>query len=88
MQLETVPTRSDAVVSRRADETVILLDPSSGQYFTLDDVGGRVWELCDGSRTVAEIADALAAEYDAPTARIRADVLELLVDLRQTGLVV
>lgn len=81
------PRRSDLVVARRAGETVILLDPSSGEYFTLDDVGGRVWELCDGSRTVSEIVDAIAREYDAPRERIQGDVSELLAELAGIQLV-
>lgn len=81
------PARGERIISRRADQTLILLDPDSGEYFTLDDVGGRIWELCDGSRSVDEIAAALAEEYDAPPEQIRADVAELLSDLRDSRLV-
>lgn len=87
MAFDTPPQRNERVVSRRAEETVILLDPASGEYFTLDDVGGRIWELCDGSRTVDQIAAVLADEYDAPVDRIRADALELLTELRESQLV-
>src|SRR5207253_302514 len=81
------PRQSERVVSRRGEDTVILLDPESGEYFTLDDVGGRIWELCDGSRTVEEIAETIASEYDAPAERVRADVIELLGELRESRLV-
>jgi coenzyme PQQ biosynthesis protein PqqD len=81
------PRRGERIVARRGEDAVILLDPDSGNYYTLDDVGGRIWELCDGSRTVDEIADLLAAEYDAPAERIRADVIELLSELRDGRLV-
>ena len=87
MDLESTPARNHDVVARPTAEALILLDPSSGEYFTLDGVGGRVWELCDGSRSVEEIATLLAEEYDAPVARIRADVLELLVELHESRLV-
>ncbi len=35
------------------------------RYFKLrlDDVGSAVWELCDGKRTVREIAETLAARF-------------------------
>jgi hypothetical protein len=88
MDSEMKPSRNERVVSRRAAETVILLDPTSGEYFTLDDVGGRIWELCDGSRDVDQIAAALALEYDAAPERIRADVVELLDELAGSDLVV
>lgn len=87
MTPDMIPTRSARIVARRAAETVVLLDPANGEYFTLDDVGGRVWELCDGSRNIEEIAQALALEYDATVERIRADVLELLGELGESDLV-
>jgi pyrroloquinoline quinone biosynthesis protein D len=43
--------------------------------------------LCDGKRTVAEIAEALAQEYDADAGVITTDVLALLRDLAATGVV-
>jgi hypothetical protein len=36
--------------------------PPPTRTFELDAIGALVWDLCDGSRTVAEIADALAEE--------------------------
>ena len=65
----------------------MLLDLDGGTYFALNEVGARVWELSDGSRTVAEIATQLADEYDAPVAVIQADVLELLGELEVEQLV-
>lgn len=82
------PQRAPDVVWRAADEsTVLLLNPADGQYFTLDEVGARIWDLVDGTRSAAEIAETVAAEYDADPATIHADVLELLAELRDEGLV-
>ena len=44
-----------------------------------------VLRLCDGSRTVDGIAEALAEDYSAPADLIRADVIELLQDLADKG---
>ena len=66
----------------------VLLDIDSGEYFSLNEVGGRVWELCDGSRSVAVIAEVLCAEYDVPPETAIADARELLESLAGAGLVV
>jgi pyrroloquinoline quinone biosynthesis protein D len=87
MQLEARPRRVDAVVWRRGDEGVVVLNPNDGNYFSLDDVGGRIWELCDGERSANEIATLLAGEYDASIADITRDMLELLHELQAEGLV-
>ena len=70
-----------------ADDQTMLLDLDGGMYFALNDVGARVWELCDGAHTVAEISALLANEYDAPPAMIEDDVLELLGELATEQLV-
>ena len=65
----------------------MLLDLDGGTYFALNEVGARVWDLCDGNRSVADIAGALAAEYEAPEDVILRDVVELLTELRAERLV-
>lgn len=70
------------------DEQQILLDPSSGQYYTLNEVGSRIWELSDGARSVSEIVDIVCQEYDAPRERVEADAIELLEELAGEKLIV
>jgi hypothetical protein len=57
---ESRPRRLPEVLAQTAGDTVILLTPDSGEYFTLNEVGGRIWELSDGSRSIAGIAETLA----------------------------
>lgn len=54
----------------------VLLYPEGAVF--LNDTGRAILELCDGRRTVAEIAATLGARYDADVA---ADVAEYLDDL-------
>lgn len=87
MDVDDRPCRAERVVWRRGEEGVVLLDPDDGRYYALDDVGGRIWELCDEGRSVAEIGAALAHEYDASAPVIAADALDLLQELEREGLV-
>ncbi len=52
-----------------------------------DETAVDVLRRVDGAASVTAIVDALAGEYDAPAEQIRRDVLELLVDLEQRGLI-
>ena len=83
---ESHPRRREQVLAQTAGETTILLAPVSGEYFTLNEVGGRIWQLADGSRSLQEIAQLLVDEYDAPLEAIEADTLELLRELEQREL--
>jgi coenzyme PQQ biosynthesis protein PqqD len=72
---------------KRDDPTVVLLDPTSGEYYTLEAVGSRVWQLCDGTRTLAEMVATLSQEFEAAADVIESDVRELLKELVDEGLV-
>jgi hypothetical protein len=87
IQLESRPIRAERVLAQRSVETLILLNPESGQYYTLDEVGARIWDLCDGSRQVTDLVSVIHAEFDAPVAEIRTDLIELLDDLARDKLV-
>ncbi|HKV11534.1 MAG TPA: PqqD family protein [Thermoanaerobaculia bacterium] len=66
----------------------MLLDMDGGEYFALDEVSGRVWDLCDGVRDVGTVIAAVSAEYDAPVDTIRADVQEFLQEMVDANLLV
>ncbi len=89
--LDSQLRRSTGVLARQVkpdEPNLVLLNPQSGQYYTLDEVGSRVWQLCDGAHTVSEVVAIIGQEYDAPVEVIKADVLELLTDLADEQLVV
>jgi hypothetical protein len=78
---DSVLVRKEPVLAKASGGSLVLLDVDSGSYFSTNEVGARVWELADGTRSVAAIVAAVAEEYDAPLEVIEADVLELVADL-------
>lgn len=65
----------------------MLLDLSSEQYFGLDPVGTRIWELLDGHTTLRVIHEQLCSDFDADPIRIQDDLLKLAEELLAAGLV-
>jgi pyrroloquinoline quinone biosynthesis protein D len=63
----------------------VLLAPE--RILSPDQTAVAILKLCDGNRTVEEIAQTLAKEYAAPVKMIRADVLELLQGLADKGFI-
>jgi len=57
------------------------------RVFSPDPIAVEVLKLCDGSRTVADLADTLATRYDAPKERILTDITSMLQDLADKGVV-
>jgi pyrroloquinoline quinone biosynthesis protein D len=52
-----------------------------------DPIAAEVLKLCDGERTVAEVAESLAVRYNAPKEQIEADIIVMLQDLADKGVV-
>ena len=57
------------------------------RVFDPDDVAVEVLKLCDGERTVSDIASQLASEYNAPQEEIESDIVAMLQDLADKGVV-
>lgn len=57
------------------------------RVFTPDEIAVAVLHLCDGARTVDGIAHELSVAYNAPVEQIRADVVSMLQDLADKGVV-
>jgi pyrroloquinoline quinone biosynthesis protein D len=57
------------------------------RIFEPDDIAVEVLKLCDGKRTVADIADGLAKEYNAPKEEVLTDIIAMLQDLADKGVV-
>ena len=78
---------SPAVVFRRMDDGAVLLDLESGVYFGLDEVGTRVWTLLVDHGTPAAVCSAMLGEFDVAPDVLTTDVLRLVGELQQNGLV-
>jgi pyrroloquinoline quinone biosynthesis protein D len=61
----------------------VLLAPE--RVLAPDEIAVEVLQLCDGVRSVADIADQLAQKYAAPREAIAADVTAMLQDLADKG---
>jgi hypothetical protein len=82
------PLRAAAhVAAATRDGCTVLLDLRTERYLRLDEVGGAVWAQLEHGASVPEVVDRLAAEYDAPVDRIRADVEAFVTRLGEARLV-
>ena len=57
----------------------------SGMMHQLNLVGGAVWDLCDGTRTLEQVVAAMADEFDVSRDVLREDVTEFVSDLVERG---
>lgn len=87
MDVTSVLKHSDQVTYQSVGGEAILIHISSGKYFSLNKVGTKFWEMCDGQGSIAEHAQALAQLYKVDEETIITDLLELSHNLLKKGLV-
>ncbi len=82
---ERVPRRSPEVLEEEFDGELVLCEPVREQVVLLNETGAAVWELCDGSLSVAEIVALLADQTGAERETVAADVAAFVEDLVARG---
>ena len=78
---------SEAQISSPVSSEAVILNLTSGVYFSLNRLGSRIWELIQEPRSVGEIRDRILEEFDVDSDRCERDILSLLEKLEAKGLV-
>jgi hypothetical protein len=79
--------QANGVVGTRQGDTTVLLDVNGGMYYTLNEVGGRIWELLGTGVAVPAIVEQLQAEYDVAPETLAANTATLIDRLLKAKLV-
>jgi hypothetical protein len=74
-------------ISSSLGEEAVILELTQGVYYGLNSVGARIWELLKEPRTAGEIRDVILDEYDAEPEAVTRDLLGLLTELADRGLI-
>ncbi len=87
MNLSSIPSIPPTVILREVDGVTTLVNLVDGACFTLDEIGGRVWQLLEDGHAIEATCRQLATEYAAPIDEIQADVVAFIGDLQDKGFV-
>lgn len=78
---------TDDQVSCELDGEAAILDLKQGVYYGLNPVGAAVWALIAKPCSVAEIKRAVLERFDVTPEECERDLLELLSELAERGLI-
>jgi hypothetical protein len=87
VELTDVVRQGDEQVHAALDREAVVMSIAAGRYYTLGDVGSRIWELLERPIRVEEIRDRLLAEFDVERGRCEREVLDFLRELAADRLV-
>ena len=82
---DDVLAAAPTLVTRESDGELVVVLPEEGKFVVLNATGARVLQLSDGTRTLRDIADTLAAEFDVDQTQVEGDVLRFAQALVDRG---
>lgn len=77
----------EGVMGQRVGEEVVLLNLENGVYYGLDPVGSRIWHLLAQGGALRSAFQTVLEEYEVTPGQLEADVLSLVEELEEHGLV-
>jgi hypothetical protein len=76
---------SPDVQSTSMERETVLLDLSTGRYYTLNRLGSVIWEHCIGHTTISDIHAVLCDRFDVAPEQAMDDLVTLVNQLVQEG---
>lgn len=74
-------------LSANVGEEAVVAGMTRGNYYGLNSVAARVWQLIQTPARARDLRETLAAEYDVTPERCAADLMNLLERLHAEGLI-
>ena len=75
------------VLFQELEGACVLLNLDTERYYSLDDVGTRMWQVMAEHNDVATVVEQLLDEYDVHEATLRHDLANLIAELTEEGLI-
>ncbi len=80
---ERIPIKSPDTAHQIIDGEAVIITPGQMMVHVLNSVGSRIWDLADGRRSIPEIAEILAQEFDVSYETALKDAIEFTGDLAE-----
>lgn len=78
--------RNPELVSTDVDGEKVMMSVENGEYFGLDPVGSRIWELMENPIRIDHLVDLLLEEFDVSREQCELDTFEFLNELKEKKL--
>jgi hypothetical protein len=82
----TILRPSPDVQGTTMEGETVLLNLSTGRYYTLNRLGSVIWERCTGQSTMADIHRAICERFEVASEQALDDLVALVNELMQEGL--
>lgn len=87
IKMDSVINKNESIDDTDLDGEKVMMNLDKGQYFMMNEVGSRIWDIIEKPMTPKEIVQALLNEYEVEEATCEETVMEFLNELNKAELV-
>lgn len=87
IDLENIIIKNNEIDDSEIDGDKVMMNLDKGEYFMMNSVGSRIWDIIASPITVKEIMTTLIEEYDVEEETCKDSVIEFLVRLNNAELI-
>jgi hypothetical protein len=87
IDLQTALARSEGILYSEVDGDVTMMSVENGKYYSLRDVGARIWSLLERPMSPEQICNQLMAEYRVDRERCEGEVIRVMRQMASEGIV-
>lgn len=82
----SVVQRNPKLIANQMDGEIVMMSIDNGEYYGLDEIGSRIWELIENPVSINHLIESLTEEFEVSTEDCLHDTLEFLEDLLEKDL--
>lgn len=87
LDLNSVVTVSEDLIASDLDGEIVMMSIENGEYYGLDAIGSRIWELIENQKKVSELCDLLIEEFEVGREQCEKDILAFLNEMVKSNLI-
>ena len=87
VNINSVIIKNEEIDDTDLDGEKVMMNLDNGQYFMMNEVGSRIWELIEGNTPIVNIIETLTNEYDVDEETCENTVIEFLGRLKDADLI-
>lgn len=87
INLEDIVYKNIDIDDTDLDGEKVMMNLNKGQYFMMNEVGSRIWQIIDNRISIKDIVNKLCCEYDVDEKTCNQTVIEFLKKLIKSDLI-
>lgn len=84
---QTIVSQSSEIMATNLDDKLVMMSISQGEYYSLESVGARIWNLIEKPVSISDLCIDLAKEFEVNSEECKREVLEFITKLLQMEIV-